>query len=433
MAWTHALVLFILAAALCAFLFSGLLILANERVRLLPFNWISFTAVFLWLLVAPLPNGTYARLTLSLQNGVTGAVFHTLALFGIPARQHGNLIELATTTVGIEEACSGVRSLLSCVFTGFFFAAWQLRLTTSRLVLIGAAPLLALGMNFFRSLLLTLLANSGKNITGFWHDATGYAILAVTAGALAWFAGALETGNAATVTPSPVSPGAPPRAPLFFFGTALTASLVLGTFYFINSHPARSDGKPVPDLAALLPLQADGWQVTSAPALRQFAGVLQTTHLVERTYLRPLAGGQVVRFTVYLAYWPAGQTTVSRVASHTPDACWPGSGWIAQTTGEPRQILRIPRRELFPAEHRLFQTSNGGAQQVWFWHVYDGRPINYRDPYSVPALLELALQYGFRRQGDQCFIRLSSNLPWAQISGEPLVAEIVANLAQLGL
>jgi exosortase len=458
-AWTHALVLFVLAASLCCFLLGGLLILADERVRVLPFNWISLTALFLWLLVAPLPNGTYARLTLSLQNGVTGAVFHALHLFGIPARQHGNMIELATTTVGVEEACSGIRSLLSCVCAGFFFAAWQLRRTGSRIVLIGVAPLLALGMNFLRSLLLTLMANSGKDITGFWHDATGYAILGITAAILAWLAIVLETdkdvaasagrtANGSRSDPAAVFERTTTRSPSRheisrqagslrwsrrFFWAGVVASLALGVFYFSHSRPASTDGKPIPDLSAMLPLQAGGWQVTSAKDLYQFADVLQTNHLVERTYLRPIGRDQFVRLTVYIAYWPAGQATVSRVASHTPDACWPGSGWMAKPSDESRQVLSVPHFQLYPAEHRLFQNGDGIAQHVWFWHIYDGRPINYRDPYSVPALLELAWQYGFRRQGDQFFIRLSSNQPWSEIASEPLVGELVSNFATLGL
>ena len=433
-AWTHALVLFVLTASLSCFLLGGLLILADERVRGWPINWISLTAIFLWLLVAPLPNGTYTRLTLGLQQGVTGAVFHTLHLFGIPARQHGNLIELATTTVGVEEACSGIRSLLSCLYTGFFFAAWQVRRTSHRLLLIGIAPLLALGMNYGRSLLLTLLANAGKNITGFWHDTTGYAILGVTSLLLAWLAISLETraeNPVAVAAPPPKTDSLP--ASRYFFWTTILASVALGAFYFSHARPAESDGKPIPDLAAFLPERADGWQVSSTQDLYQFAGVLQTTHLVERTYQRLIAPGRFAQLTVYLAYWPAGTATVSRVASHTPDACWPGSGWSAKSSDEMHAVLRVPSGQLPTAEHRLFQNSEGFAQQVWFWHIYDRRPINYRDPYSVPALLELAWRYGFRQPGDQCFIRISSNLPWSQISHEALVGEIVSNLAAVGL
>ncbi|MBI2497404.1 MAG: exosortase/archaeosortase family protein, partial [Opitutae bacterium] len=157
---------------------------------------------------------------------MTGSVLQTLHLFGVPARQHGNIIELAVTSVGVEEACSGVRSLLSCVYAGFFFAAWQVRRPGGRLLLIVTAPLLALGMNFLRSLTLTLLANSGREIAGFWHDATGFAILGVTALVLAGLALLLETGPAGAAPPGIAPPaGAPPQWPLRVFWTSLAATL----------------------------------------------------------------------------------------------------------------------------------------------------------------------------------------------------------------
>jgi hypothetical protein len=137
--------------------------------------------------------------------------------------------------------------------------------------------------------------------------------------------------------------------------------------------------------------------------------------------------------TVYIAYWAAGQASVSRVASHTPDACWPGAGWIPKPAPDEQEIPRLPGITIFPGERRLFGTADGYQQYVWFWHIYDGRVIGYEDPYSVPALFRLALQYGFRRQGDQFFVRVSSNKPWRELAAEPLVRQIFTNLARTGL
>ena len=187
-------------------------------------------------------------------------------------------------------------------------------------------------------------------------------------------------------------------------------------------------------LEALLPATAPGWQVRTPNDLYQFAGILQTTHLLQRTYLRPGKDGSVTDLTVYIAYWPPGQTSVSRVASHTPDACWPGSGWTADNAvSQHRESPPLAGLTLAPAEYRLFQNEQGYAQHVWFWHVFDGRVIDYRDPYSLRALLAIALKYGFRRQGSQYFIRVSSNRPWTEIAGDPLVHEIMANLKTTGL
>lgn len=433
LAWTHAVVYALLAAALASFLLAGLLILADVRLRLVPFNWISLTAILLWLLVAPLPDGTYARLTLGLQQWISGSVLHALHLLGIPARQHGNIIELARATVGVEEACSGIRSLLSCVFAGFFFAAWLVRRPLGRLVLIATAPLLALGMNFVRSLTLTLMANAGKDITGFWHDATGFAILGVTAAVLAGLAILLESKAAPTAPQTDPAPDGTPVWSMRFFWAATVATVALGGFYFASSRPPDRTGVVAPDLAQLLPDSVPGWEVRTPNDLYQFADVLQTNHLMERTYLRFAGSGAVTQLTVYVAYWGPGQASVSRVASHTPDACWPGSGWTAQPVGDAHEVPQVPGLSLSPGEHRLFTSNTGAPQNVWFWHIYEGHVISYRDPYSIPALFQIALKYGFRRPGDQLFVRISSNKPWTELQPEPLVREILGNLKRVGL
>jgi len=433
LAWSHSLVLFLLAGTLTCFLLAGLLVLADARVRVLPLNWITLTAIFLWVLVAPVPEGTYSRLTLSLQTWVTDGVMAVLHFLGVPARQHGNLIELARTTVGVEEACSGVRSLISCIYAGFFFAAWQVRRPGRRLLLILAAPLLALGMNFLRSLTLTLLTNSGVDITGTWHDATGFAILGVTAAILAGLAILLESKEAPPAAPSATAPTTAAALPgpyrLFWLGAGLT--LLLAGFFYVNSRPSAQSATDAPPLAGMLPAEAAGWQVTTPHDLYQFSDVLHTTYLLERTYVRPTGDGNFINLTVYLAYWAAGQTSVSQVASHTPDACWPGSGWASQpTTGGHTQSIGP---EFSPAEFRVFRNEAGFVQNVWFWHIFDGRVIDYRDPYSLPALFRIALQYGFRRQGSQYFVRISSNRPWDELAGEPVLREILANLDRIGL
>ena len=154
--------------------------------------------------------------------------------------------------------------------------------------------------------------------------------------------------------------------------------------------------------------------------------------MVEHSYVRG-AGEDVVQLTVYVAYWAPGQTPVSRVAAHTPDACWPGSGWAPLAQPYPQQNLPLGERTLPLAEHRLFRSAGSLTEHVWFWHIYDGRVINYRDPYSVPALLEIALRYGFRRQGAQYFVRVSSNQSWEKLAPEPLLREIFVKLQPLGL
>jgi len=428
--WSHALVAFALTVAGVLALGAGWLVLAGDSVRVLPLNWNALVALGLWLLCAPIPPGTYSRLTLSLQLSVSEQVLAALHFLGIAASRNGNIIELANTSVGVEEACSGVRSLISCVFAGFFFSATLVQRWWARaLVILLAAPL-ALLMNFLRSLVLTLLANRGVDISGTWHDATGFAVLGVTAGILGGLALLLEK-PAAPVTPPP--PDAARHRPRQAYALAAGLGLgfaLAGTFVILTRTEAGPGYAP-PDLMAILPEQADGWKVETDTDIYQFSAQLETEHLAQRTYQRATTKG-LMQVTIYLAYWPAGQTPVSAVATHTPDACWPGSGWVAVPVDAPRQYLAVGNRVLTPAEARLFQIGDY-PQHVWFWHLYDGRPLTHTDPRSWSRLLKLAWTYGFRNDGDQLFVRVSSNRPWSDLQHEALLQDVFAGLQRLGL
>lgn len=427
--WSHALVGFSLALALSALLLGALLWLSSERARVLPLNWTTFVAAGIWSLCAPLPPGTYARLTLQLQFWVTDIVLGALHLLGIPAATEGNIIRLAHTSVGVEEACSGVRSLLSCMVAAVFFSATLVRRPRFRALLIALAAPLAFGMNIVRSLGLTLLANSGVDISGAWHDYTGFAVLGATAAILGGLALRLEDAT----PPAPPSPAPSPAIPrpwgLMTTGFLVSAMLL---FFALNTRgPSRPSG-PVPDLAAMLPVAPGGWDIVQTDDLRPFASILRTDHLVQRTYARAASGGRPVVITLYIAYWAPGQAPVSQVAAHTPEACWPGSGWMPEPVASHDGSFAVGSRDVPLPEYRAF-TSGDVRQNVWYWHLYDGRSIGQEDPRSALALLRLALRYGFRTAGEQFFVRVSSNLSWDEIRDEPLLADVVARLAPHGL
>lgn len=428
--WSNALVEFLLAGAFSLLLGAALLDLSGEEKRLVPCNWSAWVAVGLWPLAAPIPSGHYARLSLALQLWISTGVVDVLQLLGIAAHRQGNIIELAAASVGVEEACSGVRSLVSCVVVALFFSASLVRTPAARALLIAVAGPLALAMNFFRALTLTLLANHGVVIAGFWHDTTGYAVLLATAALLAGLALGLE-GSPGAVAPPPLPPSAGVRhrrgAGGAILAAALAAAAALVLFFETNTHPAVSRGAAVPDLAALMPPPPAGWAAFT-PDLSPFRDQLQTDVLLQRTY----RSGAAAQITLYVAYWRPGQAPVSLVDQHTPDACWPGAGWVAQPEPQPHPDLSVSGRSLAPAQARIF--ANGGVPRyVWFWHLYAGRGLPYDNPYSAGGLLRLAWRYGFRHGGDQLFVLVSSNRPWSETAAEPLVAEFISHLEPLGL
>ena len=436
--WTSPLVDFTLACSFALLGFGAIAAFADRRVALVPFSWACLAAAALWPLCSPIPPGTYSRLTSALQLWVSGSVMRTLGLLGVAAHREGNIIELARGTVGIEEACSGVRSLISCVFAGVLFSAALTRKPWARVLIIAVSAPLALAMNFVRSLTLTLLVNGGVHIEGAWHDATGYSVLAVTAAILVWPAVALDRGSPAGATAGRAGPlpragpgtGRIPASQAVLLCVLAAAAATLVFFTASTGSPAPSDAA-APDLMAILPTSAPGWSVQATPGLYRFAGTLRTDHLAQRTYRREAAGGRE-QVDLYLAYWAPGQASVGLVESHTPDACWPGSGWTAKPVPDSRVALEAGGSRLPWAQYRLFE-NDGYPQYVWFWEIYDGRSIEIGDPFSLKAHLRVALRYGFRRSGEQVFIRISGNRPWDEISREPFVREFLERARSLGL
>jgi exosortase/archaeosortase family protein len=135
-----------------------------------------------WLVSAPMVSVVESQLNLFLLRKVVTVVAFTFDLLGLPIEQQGNVLALPTGTVGVEDACSGIRSLTGCLFTGSFLAAVFVHRFWKKIALITVALLLAFVTNLGRSLFLTAWAyNYGPQaIEGTVHDVAGYAVLGFT-------------------------------------------------------------------------------------------------------------------------------------------------------------------------------------------------------------------------------------------------------------
>lgn len=190
-----------IAAGFAGLLLSGVFILSKERIdgREVPVkNRLALTFVFLfpaliWLLSAPMVSVLETNIRVFLLNKVTMVVFTVFDVLGYELERQGNVLILPEGRVGVEEACSGIRSLTACLFAGSFLAAVFLDRFWKKVLLVAAAMCLAVFANLLRSLFLTLLAyhNGSGALDESWvvpvfgdlgsaHDVTGFAILGVT-------------------------------------------------------------------------------------------------------------------------------------------------------------------------------------------------------------------------------------------------------------
>ena len=142
-----------------------------------------FAFAFGFILVAlPLPSVIYFPVVTGLQAKVAAINVGLLNIAGIPAQQIGSLIRLPNGTVGVDEACSGIRSLQATVMATLFVGYLTLNRGLLQVVLLGAGALLAIVGNIIRSLFLTLVANSrGISAVNSFHDTAGWSVLAFTA------------------------------------------------------------------------------------------------------------------------------------------------------------------------------------------------------------------------------------------------------------
>lgn len=135
-----------------------------------------------WLVSAPMVSLVENSVSLFLLGKVTGVVFFIFSSLGLAIEQQGNVLVLPTGEVGVAEACSGIRSLMGCLFAGSFLGAMCFEQFWKKLTLLVAATAFALLMNLVRSLFLTGWAYryGSQAIEGYFHDWTGLAVIGVT-------------------------------------------------------------------------------------------------------------------------------------------------------------------------------------------------------------------------------------------------------------
>lgn len=136
----------------------------------------------LFLLVAvPLPGLMLQGISQGLQRFVAAANVEILGVMGIAALQQGSVIELRNQVfVGIDEACSGVRSLQSSFMVALLMGKILLDGMGPRILLVVLSPMIAIPGNIVRTVILSLAAyHGGLAKLRELHDIAGWSILVV--------------------------------------------------------------------------------------------------------------------------------------------------------------------------------------------------------------------------------------------------------------
>jgi len=146
------------------------------------------TLAFPMLLLAtmvPLPALLYNSLAAPLQLLASDLATRIAQFCGVSAFRDGNVIQLAGTSLGVAEACSGLNSLsaliVGSVLLGFLVCSGLL----SRIILFVLAIPLAIAVNIVRVAGTAVIADYNQEFAeGFYHSFSGWLIFVVGFGAL---------------------------------------------------------------------------------------------------------------------------------------------------------------------------------------------------------------------------------------------------------
>jgi exosortase len=260
-----------------------------------------------------------------------GLTIEMLGGLGTPAVQHGNLIELATGTVGIDEACSGIRSLQATLMVSLFLGELYRLGAMRRLVCVIAGFALAMLCNLARMLLLCWVASQrGIEAIASWHDPGGVSIL-VACFIGVWFcAWRLRAGNDKHAPPLAKSAGrprtlvdlaaavSPHRVSFGVLGIwlVLVEFSVAGWYRHIECHlPAQ------PSWSIDWPVHANGYREVPVP--HEAAAMLRYDEVKQAQWT--FADGTRWQFSWF--HWNPGTAAGYLAKSHNPLICMPAAGY----------------------------------------------------------------------------------------------------------
>jgi len=154
------------------------------------FKTLAFPLVLL-LTMVPLPTIVYNALAAPLQLFASRIATDLAQAMGVSAFRDGNVIQLANTSLGVEEACSGLHSLSALMVASLLLGHLESGALPKRFLLFLLSIPFAIGVNVLRVAGTALLADYRVELAmGFYHSFSGWLVFVVGFGVL-WFAGKL--------------------------------------------------------------------------------------------------------------------------------------------------------------------------------------------------------------------------------------------------
>jgi len=280
---------------------------------------------------------------------VTSVAAEMVGLLGIPAQVEGNLIRIQSGLIGVNEACSGVRSVQTSLMIGLLFGEVKRFSAQRRLSLVLGAFAIALIGNFGRAVFLVWIgSNEGISAIDRWHDFAGYVILGLVFVGTLFLASLLAKSEVSSTAPVDRTGHQRDESRSFFllpgFYFLISAllwivALEIGADFWYRSHETSLASTVRWDVR--WPESAPGFhEVRIQEGIRSALRFDTGREVVWREEDSPDAA----TYLLYFFRWRPGTSTILRARAHRPDICLPSAGW--------RQIADDGIRE-YPATKNL--------------------------------------------------------------------------------
>ncbi|HEX4706295.1 MAG TPA: exosortase/archaeosortase family protein [Candidatus Udaeobacter sp.] len=349
----------------------------------------AFPVAFFFVAV-PWPTAVEVPIIQGLMRSVADVAAETAMLLGIPAQVEGNLIRVSTGLVGVNEACSGIRSLQTSLMIGLLFGELKRLSVLHRVALVVGAVIMALFANFLRAVfLVTVAATKNVSEVARWHDIAGYTIIAlvfVSTMGLAYWLGKSEIRNPKSEIKGQSSEVRSQRSEvrgrwsvvsspyvaaalcwLLFVEIGIAAwyrahetNLVSGIRWTVQWPEHAPNFRKLnidPEIRSVLRFdegQTAAWMLKPPPSSESSPPAKTSGTQVNR--LPPNA----VACYLYVFRWNPGRNSALLANLHRPDVCLPASGWTQVADDGVRNYPVTGAFEL-PFRHFEFQRAIGNS------------------------------------------------------------------------
>jgi exosortase len=286
-----------------------------------------FAPPLLFMLIAvPWPMVQEQMVIQGLMRFVAALTVLVVGVLGIPAIQHGNLIEVTTGIVGIDEACSGVRSLQSALMLSLFLGEMHRFSHGRRFMLLAFSLLFVVVANVSRTTTLVYTAaTQGLARMERIHDTVGNIVMFIVLPCLIGMAYLIKPKEGPAVAQPASQPEARPKD-IFpsvprWVGVSAIIWLVLiqvGTEFWYRSHESKLVSNTT--WAFAWPVQDANFHKDAIP--QTSLAILRCTDSQSANWVDD--GGN--NWSVFLLRWSPGRNSEQLAKVHKPEICFPAAG-----------------------------------------------------------------------------------------------------------